>query len=222
MNSLPSLSTTSPSLPPGTGASPRSTAITDFANMVSWNHYAHYRKAVAGDHLILSSTVNGETRFRFPIGPRDPRIVREVLRLSLEAGGSTPFVVFNGEDRNYLQEVCPDLLLHPYRGFFEYVYRSSDLADLPGKPYLKIRHQLNRFHRRCTYATEPLGEENGPEVREFLERWCDWRDCETDPVLSNEREAILYSLGHRESPRPLGAPRQGRRPDSGPWRSSRS
>ncbi len=90
-----------------------------FANMVSWNHYAHYRKAVAGDHLVLSSTVNGETRFRFPVGPRDPGIVGEVLRLSLEAGGSTPFVVFNGEDRASLLEMYPRLLLHPYRGFFE-------------------------------------------------------------------------------------------------------
>lgn len=169
-----------------------------FVNMVSWNHYAHYRKAVTGDHLILSSTVGGETRFRFPIGPRDPEIIGEVLRLSLKAGGSTPFVVFNGEDRNYLAGICPGLVLHPFRGFFEYVYRSSDLADLPGKPYLKIRHQLNRFHRRCSYTTEALGPENRGEAREFLERWCDWRDCETDPVLANEREAILASLGHQE------------------------
>lgn len=170
-----------------------------FANMVAWNHYAHYRKAIAGDHLILSSTVAGETRFRFPIGPRDPGITREVLRLSLEAGGDTPFVVFNGEDRNYLAGTFPRLVLHPFRDFFEYVYRTSDLADLPGRPYLKIRHQLNRFHRRCSYKTEPLGPENRREAREFLERWCDWRNCETDPVLANEREAILLALAHQEA-----------------------
>jgi hypothetical protein len=170
-----------------------------FANMVCWNHYAHYRKAVAGDHLVLSSTVGGETRFRFPIGPRDPGITGEVLRLSLEAGGSPPFVVFDGEDRDYLAEAFPRLVLHPFRDFFEYVYRSSDLADLPGRPYLKIRHQLNRFHRRCSYATEPLARENTGDVREFLERWCDWRDCEADPVLANEREAIHFALDHREA-----------------------
>jgi hypothetical protein len=169
-----------------------------FANMVCWNHYAHYRKAVTGEHLILSSTVAGETRFRFPIGPRDPGITREVLRLSLEAGGSTPFVAFNGDDRNYLAGICPRLILHPFRDFFEYVYRSSDLANLPGRPYLKIRHQLNRFHRRCSYGTEPISRENAGEVREFLERWCDWRDCEADPVLANEREAILFALDHLE------------------------
>jgi hypothetical protein len=170
-----------------------------FANMIAWNHYAHYRKAVVGDHLILSSTVNGEIRFRFPIGPRDPAIVREVLRVSLENGGGTPFVVFNGDDRNYLLEIYPGMLLHPYRGFFEYVYRTSDLADLPGKRYLKIRHQLNRFHRNCSYSTEALGPGNSEEVRQFLERWCDWRDCETDPVLANEKEAILTSIAHQEA-----------------------
>jgi hypothetical protein len=166
--------------------------------MVCWNHYAHYRKAVIGDHLVLSSTVAGETRFRFPVGPSDPEVTREVLRLSLEAGGSTPFVVFNGADRDELAGICPGLVLHPFRSFFEYVYRSSDLADLPGKPYLTIRHQLNRFHRRCSPATEALGPGNRGEAGEFLERWCDWRDCEADPVLAKEREAILFALAHQE------------------------
>ena len=168
-----------------------------FANMVCWNHYAHYRKAVAEDHLLLSSTVNGETRFRFPIGPYDEEMTGEVIRLSLEAGGSTPFVVFNGEDRNYLAGICPELVLHPFRSFFEYVYRTSDLATLPGKPYLTIRHQLNRFRRRCSSVTEALGPGNREEVREFLNRWCDWRDCEADPVLANEREAIHCALDHQ-------------------------
>jgi hypothetical protein len=170
-----------------------------FANMVCWNHYARYRKAVAGDHLLLSSTVAGETRFRFPIGPYDEEMTNGVLRLSLESGGSTPFVVFNGEDRNYLAGICPDLALHPFRSFFEYVYRTSDLATLPGKPFLTIRHQLNRFRRRCSSVTEALGPGNRAEVREFLGRWCDWRDCEADPVLANEQEAIHFALDHQEA-----------------------
>jgi hypothetical protein len=181
------------------GSYPQVHSDNSFANMVCWNHYAHYRKAVTDDHLLLSSTVAGETRFRFPIGPYDPGITSEVLRLSLEAGGSTPFVVFNGEDRNYLAGICPELVLHPFPGFFEYVYRSSDLADLPGRPYMKIRHQLNRFRRRCCSVTEALGPQNRGEVQEFLERWCDWRDCEADPVLANEREAILFALAHQEA-----------------------
>ena len=60
-----------------------------FANMACWNHYAHYRKAVRGDHLLLSSTVAGETRFRFPIGPYDETLAdlanREVDYLVLHA-----------------------------------------------------------------------------------------------------------------------------------------
>jgi len=170
-----------------------------FANMACWSHYARYRKAVVGNHLLLSSTVNGETRFRFPIGPYEEEITREVLRLSLETGGSTPFVVFNGEDRNYLAGILPELPLHPFRGFFEYVYRTADLATLPGKPYLTIRHQLNRFRRNCSSVTEALGPGNRAQAREFLGRWCDWRDCEADPVLANEQEAIRFALEHQEA-----------------------
>jgi hypothetical protein len=144
-----------------------------------------------GDHLARDKIVEGDE-------VRDEKVTGEVLRLSLEAGGNTPFVVFNGEDRNYLAGICPELVLRPFRSFFEYVYRTPDLADLPGKPYLTIRHQLNRFRRRCSSVTEALGPGNRGEAREFIGRWCDWRDCEADPVLANEREAILFALDHQE------------------------
>ena len=34
------------------------------------------------------------------------------------------------------------------------------------------------------------------EVGEFLDRWCLWKDCGSDPILENERKAILFSMSH--------------------------
>ena len=34
------------------------------------------------------------------------------------------------------------------------------------------------------------------DVRKFLDRWCLWKDCESDPLLENERKAIMYSMSH--------------------------
>ena len=34
------------------------------------------------------------------------------------------------------------------------------------------------------------------EIHEFLKRWCLWKDCESDPILENEKKAILYSMKH--------------------------
>jgi hypothetical protein len=165
-----------------------------FTNMVCWAHYAHYRFLHHGEHLVLSSTVAGKTRFRLPIGPRDPEVLARVVDLAVREGEETPLVLFGGEDRAWFRDEYPEIPLHPHRNFFEYVYRTEDLADLPGKGYLTIRHQLNRFRRNCAFRTEAINPENAVEVREFLQQWCDWKGCEGDPVLSNEEQALLCAL----------------------------
>ena len=47
-----------------------------FTNMVCWNHYAHYQYAYVQKNLIIASTIEDITRFRPPIGPRDPALIR--------------------------------------------------------------------------------------------------------------------------------------------------
>jgi hypothetical protein len=50
---------------------PQTHSDNTFTNMVCWNHYAHYRYASVNGSIILSSTIDGVTRFRPPIGRRD-------------------------------------------------------------------------------------------------------------------------------------------------------
>ena len=86
---------------------------------------------------------------------------------------------------------------HPCpRNHFEYVYRASDLAELPGKNYLKIRSQINRFRKNCSHTVEPITAENRVEVMEFLVKWCEWKGCENDLVLAHEKEAVFYAIEH--------------------------
>jgi len=54
-----------------TSSFPRATATTP-SHMVCWNDYAHYRYAYVEDCIILCSTIEGKTRYRMPIGPRNP------------------------------------------------------------------------------------------------------------------------------------------------------
>ena len=88
------------------------------------------------------------------------------------------------------------MIFEEHRDYFDYVYLSSDLAELSGSTYSKIRNRLNKFKRNYNYSTEQISEENMDEVMRFLDRWCLWRDCGSDPLLENERKAILYSMSH--------------------------
>jgi hypothetical protein len=167
-----------------------------FTNMVCWNHYAHYHYALQEDTLILSSTIDGKTRFRAPIGPPDADLLTGILELALDHGDETPFVILGETAKERVAAQFPHLPLYPDRDLFEYVYLTHELAELPGKKYLTIRHQLNRFRTRCAYRLEPINRENLKEVKEFLDEWCEWKDCSDSPVLSYERDAIQFATAH--------------------------
>ena len=167
-----------------------------FANMVCWNHYADYRFVEVEGSIVLSSTIDGVTAFRMPIGPRNPALLEDVIDLALREGGEIPLRVLDPENEAWLRETYPDLPLHENRDFFDYVYRTEDLAELAGKDYATIRRQVNRFGREYQYTVEKITEENIEEVWEFLVVWCEWRDCDAEPILAAEKDAILFAVNN--------------------------
>ncbi len=165
-----------------------------FTNMLCRNDYAHYRYAFRDGCIVLSSTIDGRTRFRPPIGPRSPELLAEVLALAAKSQEEHPLVILDPDSREWIARLYPDLAFEADRRYFDYVYLARDLAELPGKRYLTIRHQLNKFQKTCQPVVEAIGEQNMDEVRGFLDLWCDWKDCDSDPVLSSEKEAMRLAL----------------------------
>ena len=76
---------------------PQTHSINSFTNLVCWNHIANYHFAFVNENLILSSRIEGQIRFHPPIGPRDPELMRELVRLALEAGGNMPLMLVEPE-----------------------------------------------------------------------------------------------------------------------------
>jgi len=175
---------------------PQTHSDNTFTNMVCWNHYAHYTYAYVEKNIIIASTIGSVTRFRPPIGPRNPALLRSVIRLASDVSDNEPIVLIDPDTTRWMKEVCPGINLVPDRNHFEYVYRATDLADLPGKNYLTIRRQVNKFRRNCTSVVEPISKENWEEVKRFLIEWCEWKGCESDQVLAHEKEAVFYAIDH--------------------------
>ncbi|KQC04036.1 MAG: hypothetical protein APR53_00315 [Methanoculleus sp. SDB] len=167
-----------------------------FTNMVCWNHYADYRFAQVKNSIIISSTVDGQTSFRTPIGPRDPGLLREVLRLAAAEGGENPFYIFGSAAKEWVASQYPAMTLYPDRDYYDYVYATADLARLPGKKYLSIRRQLNKFRKNCDYRIESVTRGNIGDLYEFLLKWCEWKHCDETPVLAHEKAAVLYAMDH--------------------------
>ncbi len=167
-----------------------------FTNMVCWNHYAQYTFAYVEKNIIIASTIGSVTRFRPPIGPRNPALLRSLIRLASDISDNEPVVLIDTETAVWMREVCPGINLVPDRNHFEYVYRAADLAELPGKNYLTIRRQINKFRKNCTNMVEPINKENWEEVKRFLIEWCEWKGCEGDQVLAHEKEAVFFAIDH--------------------------
>jgi hypothetical protein len=170
-----------------------------FANMICWNHYAHYRFAKKSGNIVLSSTIEEKTKFRPPIGPRNGNLLSDLIQLCVKEGDDTPLVLIDSDAKDWLNEEFPDLPLYPDRNYFEYVYLASDLAALSGRNYLGIRRQLNKFRKNCKPLVEEINRENTGEVTEFLAEWCEWKNCNGQPFLFHEKEAIMTAIEFLET-----------------------
>lgn len=167
-----------------------------FTTMISWMEYSNYHYAYLDDNIVIMTKVNNEIQFRPPIGKRNLDMFNQVFKLALKEASSPPIVLVDVETKGWLAEKFPKFKLSPDRDYFEYVYLASNLAELPGTAYAKIRNRLNKFKKSYAYTTEAISEHNVDEAREFLRRWCLWKDCGSDPILENERKAIIYSMAH--------------------------
>ena len=123
-------------------------------------------------------------------------VLQSLIRLASDISDNEPIVLIDLDTAQWMREICPGINLIPDRNHFEYVYRSVDLADLPGKQYMTIRHHVNKFRKNCIYAVEPITPENHEEVKKFLIQWCEWKGCENEPVLAHEKDATFFAIDH--------------------------
>ena len=165
-----------------------------FTTMVSWGEYVEYRYALIENSIILLSKDKDGTVLHAPSGKVNLDILKQVITLAIKE--NVVFGFIKTSEKNLFAKQLSSLMFVEDRDFFDYVYRSSDLAELPGTKYGKIRNRLNKFTKNYAYTIEELSEKNMDEVNEFLKRWCLWKDCGSDEVLENERKAIVYSMSH--------------------------
>ncbi len=165
-----------------------------FTTMISWAEYVEYRYTKVGEHLIILSKDTDGTVLHPPTGKIDIDLYKQVMRLAIKE--DITFGFLKKTEKEALLHHFPTLKIGDDRDFFDYVYRASDLADLPGTKYGKIRNRLHKFTKNFSYTTEELSENNMAEVNDFLKRWCLWKDCSSDELLENERKAIIYSMKH--------------------------
>jgi hypothetical protein len=167
-----------------------------FTTMISWHEYVDYYYTFFENNLLIMTKFKGNIQFRPPFGTYSHQLNKKIMHLAIKEGGHMPYAMIPTSIKNNLLQVYPDIKFVGHRDYYDYVYLTSDLAELAGKPYSKIRNRLNKFKKNTQYTVDLITEENFNEVKRFLERWCLWKDCRSDEILEHERKAILYSMEH--------------------------
>ena len=165
-----------------------------FTTMISWMDYSNYHYTFLEDNLVIMTNVNNHIQFRPPSGKYNNDVVQQVFQLAKKEGSDPPIGLIDTQTKDWLSKNYHGLNFLPDRDYFDYVYFSSNLAELSGSDYSKIRNRLNKFKKNYAYTVEKISKENMAELQEFLKRWCLWKDCDSDPLLENEKKAILYSM----------------------------
>ena len=167
-----------------------------FGNLFGWLHFTNYRLARLPEHIILLGRIQDSLQFAYPLGPNNAGVVEEVLALAEEIGAQPKLELIDNEAKAFIDENFPKLPLESCRDCADYVYTSRNLAELPGKDFLKHRNLINKFKRSHDYQVEEITEENFQEITRFLKRWCLWRDCEGNATLEAERDALMTVMNN--------------------------
>ncbi len=167
-----------------------------FTTMVCWQNFAEYYFVYVKNHLIIYTKRKNHIQFRPPSGFFDKDIFEDVLVLAKQEGSQEALGMIDVTTKEWIQNHTKIDSFVEDRDFFDYVYLSSDLVNLAGTEYAKIRNRLNKFLKKFQYSVESITEANMSDITEFLKRWCLWKNCESDEILEHERKAILYAMDH--------------------------
>lgn len=167
-----------------------------YTTMISWMGHTRYLYLLEKGNLIIMSEFEGMNFFRLPSGDRNPDVLADLLNLAKSKGGTRPVVGVEEDDIEWVSATYPDIKFSLNPNYYDYVYLANDLAELAGGEYAKIRNRISKFRRNYDFEVEDISEDNFDDVINFLERWCQWKDCKGEPLLSHESDAIRFSFDH--------------------------
>ncbi|MBO7220788.1 MAG: DUF2156 domain-containing protein, partial [Alistipes sp.] len=150
----------------------------NFANIFCWSTTYHSEVAEVEGFLIIRFDNGGVKSYMQPVGYGDKRVVLELLREDAFAL-RTPLRLYglSAEWRKFLEENYPsEFAFDAPRALCDYIYRTSDLAQLQGRRYQPKRNHLNHFVARYKWHAEPLSVGNIKDCIALYNKWLSGRE----------------------------------------------
>jgi len=194
---------------------PYSLCVYSPASLIAWSYrsFKAYYAVEEGKLFIAGEMEDGDT-----MGHRVPNrhlilplaqerlsspaeLHRYAERMGFERYWCVPADYMETLDRSELEALFD---LKEQQGYEDYIYLTEDLIHLRGNKYSKKRNLINQFTReylrKDRVAVEEIHSPDVAECLQFLDIWCEQRDCDADPEsdLACEKNAVITTLENME------------------------
>ncbi len=150
----------------------------NFANILCWSDTYHTEIAEVENSLVIRFDNGGEKCYMQPFCIGDKSLIIELLRQDAFAQ-RVPLRLYglSHEWRKFLEENYPsEFAFDAPRALCDYIYRTEDLAHLPGRKYQPKRNHINNFIARNDWYVEPLSKANIKDCLTLNNKWLQGRE----------------------------------------------
>ena len=177
-----------------------------FVNIYMWSRVYKTKIARFKDFVIARSE-GQRLHYLWPAGSGDMKEAVDAILEDAKEDGRNPILFsLDEEDKTWLEAEYPGQFHYEKpRGEADYLYLSSDLADLPGKRFQKKRNHCSRFERDYPdWKFQEITSDALDDICAFNNRWCNLYDNRGDEGIARERQAIQQACRHYEELRLKG------------------
>lgn len=169
-----------------------------FVNVYVWSHV--YNTSIGKyDDFVVSRSEGRRIRYLWPAGTGNLKnVIEEILADAAKAGKAPVIFALNEENKKFLESNFPGKFkfLLP-RGESDYIYLSSDLANLPGRKFQKKRNHCSKFERSYpNWKFHEITTDSLEAICEFNNQWCNLYDNRDDEGIAQEHRAVKLALRH--------------------------
>lgn len=174
-----------------------------FSNVFVWQDVYDIKIGRFNDYAVVTADYNdGYMHYQYPNGIGDIRpVLEQIINTAKEEGHIPAITGIPKQGVEVIEKYFPDMFTFVEQpGNSDYVYLSSDLANLPGSKFRKKRNHCSHFERSYTnWEFKEIKENHIDEILKFSKRWLDQTSNADMEGIENELKAITRALNNYEA-----------------------
>lgn len=166
-----------------------------FGNIYMWSEI--YDNKILNDNgIFVSADFTDTPVFCYPIGNGDKKsTINKLIEYTKSYGITLEFFGLTEKDKDELNFLFPKQFeISEERDFFDYLYKSEDLANLVGRKYHSKKNHVSYFEKTFDWKYEPITKDNIEQCALLNEHWERLNREKNPEEIGDENLAIKKAL----------------------------